>query len=250
VHRRTFARQSSSGAILLALSLGPAVARAGRPYVTDDAGVVGRATLQLESWGHLHPTHGEYFMSLAIGPSEELEASATGMVAFTEPEGTTHWSLAGPTLQLKLLGRAPDAGGTPGVAAAVGFVPLLGTGPLAPTDTSLFTYLALTESPFASDVLLFHLNAGVVGSPGERDHGPSWALAAGYGLLQELVVFVEVFSSDPLVEPTAGAGHTGLSYALSEFVAFDVTAGTKLWGESSTEAFATVGVKIVSAPLW
>src|SRR6185369_11771954 len=105
---------------LLLLLLG-ARAEAIRPFITDDARVVGRHRLQLESWVHASRVGLYHNLLPAFGPVEVLELTV-GVVhgaSFAE-DGSARYAVAGPLAQAKVLLHEGALNRAPGVAFAGG----------------------------------------------------------------------------------------------------------------------------------
>ncbi len=228
-------------------------ARAGRPLITDDAGVVGVRTAQVESWLHVDETVWEHWIMAAIGPAAPLELALGGVWGLAEDGEDRALGAGGPVAQAKFLAREPTPGGWPGAAVAAGARAPSGPEAFAPPGWSGYGYLALTSSPFEADRVVVHLNAGVSvldDDGAERQVGPTLGLASQFRLVGELQAVGEVFTADPHGDLAATAGQLGLVYGLSESFQIDATAGTGLSGDPRPGWWATIGIKLVSPPLW
>ncbi len=70
-----------------------------RPFITDDARVVGGHLAQLESWCRIDEASGQQWFMLAYGPSDHLELTAGGVLGYEVPEeGRYSFSYALPLL--------------------------------------------------------------------------------------------------------------------------------------------------------
>jgi hypothetical protein len=96
-----------------------------RPFITDDARVVGGRLAQLESWCRIDEASGQKWFMLAYGPSDHLELAAGGVLGYEVPEeGRYSFSYALPLLQAKYLFREYAPNRPPGVGVVVGtFLP-------------------------------------------------------------------------------------------------------------------------------
>lgn len=221
-----------------------------RPFVTDDARVVGDRLAQLETWlvGNRHEI--VHNVLGAVGPTNWLEVT-TGFAqggAYDSVEGG--YSITGPLFQLKVLAHEAKPGAWPGVAFAVGTVPPLGHGSFTPQGVGLFGYMAITES-LLNENLLLHANIGIATLNDETQ----WLSTAtsGFGFQARVTgglhAVAEIYHGDPY-DPLlrAGASQIGFRYIVDDSVQFDGTVGSTLSG--TLEQWWTVGVRVVSDPLW
>jgi len=135
-------------------------AHAIRPFVTDDARVVGDRLGQVESWLVLDRQESTHNTLFAIGPTNWLEITS----GFTHGGGyggaANDYGITGGILQAKALIRETKSNDWPGVAFAAGVVPPFGSGSVTPDAVGVFGYTALSQS-FFNDDLLLHVNLGV-----------------------------------------------------------------------------------------
>jgi hypothetical protein len=239
--------------LLLAAGLGlttftrPASTRAGRPLITDDAGVVGGGALQLETWLRLDERTLEHWLMLGWGPIAELELTLGG-VHGTAVASEAGYSATGPIAQAKALVREPTPAGFPGLALAAGVAPPFGFGDLAGDAATAYGYAAGTLSPFEADTLQFHANLGAVrtGFDGGGSTAPTWGGALVFEVSGPLTSFVEVVSGDPETAEHDGAVHTGVKLELGESAHLDATFGAGIWGAEPLPPFGTLGVRVAT----
>lgn len=252
-----------------ATALGAAVlvwcglAHAIRPFVTDDARVVGNKFAQLETWVLLDRLALEHNVLAALGPTDWLEVT-TGFVHGGVHRGDSRgYSISGPVLQAKALLLAAVDGGRPGLALAGGGLAPWGHGAFEAPGWGGFSYVALTESLFA-ERLLVHANLGLAvaeQSPSSGAGRLKRLLTLGVGVQGHLIAglhgVAEVYRGDPYDASTDfPAAQAGFRYLFSERVQADSTFGTTLTtvsgpgGEKRTERWGTLGVRLVSSELW
>ena len=240
--------------VLLILILAPLViqseAHAIRPFVTDDARVVGARLGQVESWLVLDRQESAHNTLFAIGPTNWLEITS----GFTHGGGyrgaESNYGVTGGILQVKALVRETKSNDWPGVAFAAGVVPPFGSGSPKPDGVGIFGYAALSQS-FFNDDLLFHANLGVTTIKEETQWKPT--LTAGFGyqakIIGKLNSVGEIYRGDPY-DPTmrAMASQVGFRYIFSPNFQLDGTAGSTL--ENNSQQWFSIGVRIVSPELW
>lgn len=223
-----------------------------RPFITDDARVVGGHAAQLETWTRLDATSIEHWMLVGFGPVGPLELTAGGVHGASYENESPHYGAAGPLLQAKLLLWGPRPNGLPGVAMAGGMVLPVGLGAFAPGGWDLFEYVAVTQSLLDRDRLLIHLNVGVFGStdPSRAGVVPTWGAGAQLRTIGELHGVAEVFSGDPYVGSNGVAVQGGFRYIVSHAVQVDGTIGSGVSGQPALPMWGTVGLRLASPALW
>lgn len=236
-------------ALLLA---GPA-AHAVRPFITDDARVVGADLAQLETWIRGDARSLQHWAIVAFGPWSPVELSIGAVHGAGYEDGPARYSIAGPLLQLKVLLLEPKPNRWPGVALSIGTTAPAGHGAFRAPAWERFAYLALTESLFDRERLLVHANLGmgmVDGTHGEASQiSYTWGVGAQLRLVAGLHLVAEVVSGDPYEPGAGGIGQAGLRYILNGRVQLDATFGGGLWGEEPMPMWGTAGVRFVSSPL-
>jgi hypothetical protein len=125
-----FLRQRATASLILTLVLlvAQSEANAIRPFVTDDARVVGARLGQVESWLVLDKQEIAHNTLFAIGPTNWLEITS----GFTHGGGyrgvPSNYGITGGIFQVKALVRDTKPNNGPGLAFAAGVVPPFGFG--------------------------------------------------------------------------------------------------------------------------
>lgn len=242
-----------------------------RPFVTDDARVVGDKLAQLETWILVDRLVLEHNALVAIGPTEWLELTVGLTHGGVHSGAERGYSITGPIVQAKALLVPARNNSWPGFALAAGVLPPLGHGAFTPPGWGGFVYLALTESLF-EEWLLLHANVGVAigdggASTSSLGFGGSSAgrvrtlVTAGFGLQARLVAglhgVAEVYYGDPY-DPRTNfpAIQSGFRYIFNDHVQIDGTFGSTLTavesagGHAQTEQSGTLGLRLVTPELW
>jgi len=231
-------------------------ASAVRPFITDDARVVGHGNAQLETWARYDKGTFQHWIVPAIGPVDWLEATI-GAVHGVALDPDRRYSLAAPLLQTKILFHEARPDSSPGVALILGtFLPFGFGGFESPPNA--FAYLAATQV-IGNDDLLIHANVGIAGArmdepatdtPQElakhdRIRG-SWGVATQIHLYRAANLALEVFSGDPYAEVSGGAAQGGLRFSVTPNMQIDASAGGGVWGGDARMPFwASTGLRIV-----
>ncbi|MDX2023597.1 MAG: hypothetical protein SF187_25390 [Deltaproteobacteria bacterium] len=258
----------------------PGVAHAIRPFVTDDARVVGKRLAQLETWLLVDRLAYEHNALAAYGPTDWLELTAGFVHGANHTGAVRGYSISGPILQAKALIIAAQDNGWPGLAVAAGTLAPAGTGSLKAPGWGGFVYAAATESLW-NEAVLIHVNLGFAaadngsnasGSGGDQGSASPGGLSASGGnrastlttsgigvqthLFAGLHSATEVFYGDPFDPRTDyPAMQLGLRYIFNDNVQMDGTFGSTLVtvpGASQNERFerwASVGIRLVSPKL-
>lgn len=240
-----------------------------RPFVTDDARVVGERLGQIETWILIDRSALAHNALFALGPTPWLEVTA-GLTQGPVYGGSERgYSITGPIVQGKALFFEPKDGGRPGLALAGGILPPLGRGGFTPPGWSSFVFLASTAS-FFREGLLVHANLGT--AVGEGPAAPTFSggstssnrtvlVTAGVGfqarVLGGLHAVAEVYHGDPYdAQSEYWATQAGFRHIISDDIQIDGTFGTTLQriapeGESPHYGqWATLGLRLVSPELW
>lgn len=241
-----------------------------RPFVTDDARVVGYKLAQLETWVLFDRQVFEHNVLPAVGPTDWLELTLGGVHGAVHSGTQRGYSVMGPVFQGKVLVLPAFDTSWPGFAFAAGFLPAMGYGPFVPSGSSGFGYVACTESLFKEDLLL-HVNLGLAfgetaessetASVGEQRDTKRMLATFGFGLQARIVAGLhamgEVYYGDPY-DPTFAvvATQIGSRYVFSKHVQVDGTFGSTLGkfadveGHAQTERWGTLGLRVVTSELW
>lgn len=239
MHRHFF-----SAVLLVAVVSVSTRAWAIRPFITDDARVVGERLVQLETWVQVDKRSLAHWILPAFGPTRWLELSAGGLHGTA---GTPRqYSLSGPLLQGKALLLQTHDGGAPGLALALGTLLTNGTGPFSENPSSGFGYLASTAS-FRDEAILIHVNAGL--SYGDETFIATGGIGSQVRTLGGLHLVAELVRGDAYSRATDGAVQGGGRFIVSDSVQVDATVGTGIWGDNQRPTWATVGLRLVSGRL-
>jgi hypothetical protein len=218
---------------------------AGRPFITDDAGVVGERTFQLETWLREDRDSALHHAVVAYGVVPPLELSVAGAHGTLLDGPPLQYGLAGPTLQAKLLLFEPRPEGWFGVALATGGTTATGTGDLEPSSGTAYGYSAFTWLPDAEERFDLHVNVGSVVLDVEEDPtvAVTWGVDVDVAVVGPLHVFTELVSGLPETSEPDAVLHAGMKCELSDDFHVDGTFGTRAWGEESLPTFGTLGVR-------
>ncbi len=225
-----------------------------RPFITDDARVVGKGHLQLESYWRRDRVSLQQWILPAIGPTDWLELTVGGVHGINGLglRSDKRYALGGPVAQGKFLLREAIPNKPPGFALAAGALPPLGTGGYEAPGWSAFSYLAMTQAFIKEDDLLFHANVGVsaISAPGFAPAKLTWGLGMQAETVYNFHLIGEIFSGDPYSAGAGAAYQVGFRIIFNDHLQLDGTYGAGFGGDTPLAPFFSSGVRIVSHPLW
>ncbi len=225
----------------------PAVAV--RPFVTDDARVVGYHVGQVESSVKADKNVVANLNLFAFGPTENLELTMGWVDGYQHGRGEPRvFSVQGPLMQAKYLFFAAKPNATPGLAVAVGGFPAWGSHTFKPDTAREFLYIAMTESLGDQDRVLIHGNLGFTTTNPRAV--ATWGIGTQVRVMGGWNAIFEVFQNDPYAGDIGGAFQTGFRYIFNDNLQLDMTGGTGLWGEPRPPAYYGMGIRIVTDRLW
>lgn len=210
---------------------------AGRPLITDDSGVIGDDTVQLESWVFVDERSFQHWIVPTLGIGKYLEVSASG-VHGTSLEGSEkkRYATSGPIMQAK--GALPQS-----FAIAGGFLPPYGSGSFKTNAWDYFFYLAHTNN-FNNSKILLHLNLGFQTKRQEsREEVLLWGTALEFKVHPKSYVFVESSNGEVYAFIPGIALQTGFRYDLTSRLQVDGTIGRGVTGDPLLPIWGTLGVR-------
>ncbi len=239
----------SAMACLMACLVFSGPAFAVRPFVTDDARVVGYHLMQLETSVRYDKDEFTNLNLVAFGPTENSEVTLGFSHGFPlEMESNRSYSIVGPLMQFKYLFWDAKPNAYPGMAVAVGALPPWGKGDFKQQTWSEFVYLAFTESLFDKEAVLVHANIGV--STTNPAAVGTWGLGTQIRLIGGLHGVLEMFYNDPYAGKTGGAYQAGFRQIVTDNLQIDMTIGGGFFGSEQMPTFFGMGLRIVSDRLW
>jgi hypothetical protein len=240
--------------LLVVVTATPALAI--RPFITDDARVVGNHLVQLESWVQLEDGVLQNWVLPALGPTDWLEFTVGfvhgpvhyhhGDLDGPQPSG---WGIGGPLVQAKVLLRPVEAWQPPGVAAVLGSLLPFGNGGFR-SPPGFFIYAALTQNLGERERVLIHLNLGMSTlMEGQGSAGLLAGLGTQIRLFAGLHLILETVYGDAYTNIDAFALQGGFRYIINDHIQLDASTGIGVAGEPRPFWF-TAGLRLVSWELW
>ncbi|MEI6155069.1 MAG: hypothetical protein WCQ90_13390 [Deltaproteobacteria bacterium] len=220
-----------------------------RPFVTDDARVVGEHQGQVETSVRYTKDSFTNLNLAAIGPTARSEVTLGFVDGFPlDTDSNRSFSVTGPLMQFKYLFWEAKPNGYPGMAMAVGATPPWGKGDFRQEQWSGFAYAAWTESLFDKERVLIHASLGI--STSSEVTVGTWGLGTQIRMIGGLHAVMEVFCNDPYAGKIGGAYQAGFRHIISDHIQIDFTGGSGLFGSNQINSFVGMGVRFVSDKLW
>ena len=225
-----------------------------RPFITDDARVVGHRLAQLEAWVRIDKEAGQKWLLAAYGPTPKLELTIGGVggyeVVRPEPESAAERQAAYalPLLQGKYLFRPYRPGHGPGVATVVGTFLPVGRGFFRPPGYGVFTFTNVTQCFGKREDLLLHVNGGAnyLHADLDRPLVLTWGLGTQVRTYKGFHLVAEVFSGDPYIPGTGTAWQAGFRHFFSDLVQVDMTVGQGIAGAVIMPFWGSAGIRLVT----
>ncbi len=220
-----------------------------RPFITDDARVVGKYLAQWESWLRFEKHSGQQWHMAAYGPSDKWELTLGAVMGYANVNAEKNeFSYALPLLQAKYLVKEYGYKKGPGIAFVGGTFLPMGRGSFVPQTYGAFSFVNFTQCFGKNEDVLIHANAGISYL---FTSNKNWVNTLGLGTqirtYKGLHVLGEVFSGDPYIPGAGLAYQAGVRHFVSDYLQFDATFGKGISGIEKLPFWSSVGVRVVSS---
>ncbi len=220
-----------------------------RPFITDDARVVGERLAQLETWVRFDKEAGQHWILGAYGPTKKLELTAGGVYGYqVEHDSKKTLSYALPLLQAKILFKEYLPSKAPGFGMVAGTFLPAGQGTFKPAGYGTFGFLTVSQSFGEGDKLLFHGNFGgnYLHIDGSNNLISTWGLGTQIKAYKGMHLVGEIFSGDPYIPGTGTSWQAGYRYFFSELFQIDMTVGNGIAGDVIMPFWFSAGARLVT----
>jgi hypothetical protein len=220
-----------------------------RPFITDDARVVGERLAQLETWVRFDKEAGQHWILGAYGPNKKLELTAGGVYGYqVDHDSKTTFSYALPLLQAKILFKEYKPNKAPGFGIALGTFLPVGQGSFKPAGYGSFGFLTVSQCFGEGEKFLFHANLGgnYLHVDGSNNLIATWGLGTQIKAYKGMHLVGEIFSGDPYIPGTGTSWQAGYRYFFSDLLQVDMTIGNGIAGDVIMPFWFTAGVRIVT----
>ncbi len=220
-----------------------------RPFITDDARVVGERLAQIETWVRFDKETGQHWILGAYGPNKKLELTAGGVYGYqVDHNSKKTFSYALPLLQAKYLFKEYKPNKAPGFGMVLGTFLPVGKGSFKPAGYGTFGYLTVSQSFGEGDKFLFHGNLGgnYLHVDGSNNLISTWGLGTQIKAYKGMHLIGELFSGDPYIPGTGTSWQAGYRYFFSDLVQIDMTVGDGIAGDVIMPFWFSAGARIVT----
>jgi hypothetical protein len=220
-----------------------------RPFITDDAALIGFRRVELASWTFMNKTGTEFWHSANMGLSNRFELTVAGFWGYSRPEvkNRREFSFTAPLFQGKFLFRDYEPNGLPGLTLAAGSDLPFGKGAFVPNGHNAFGFISLTQCFGNDEEFLIHTNIGGTYLREDRiNHtGLTWGLGTQIKVYKGLHGVAEIVSGDPYIHDAGFVCQFGARHFINDNLQFDVAFG-KGWGsENSMPYWISGGLRYV-----
>lgn len=221
-----------------------------RPFITDDARVVGGRLAQLETWYRQDRETIQQWFLTAYGLNDWVELTIGGVAGFSL-FATEHvqrgFSYGFPLVQAKFLFRGYQANSWPGVSLAIGSFLPYGRGLLQPPGYGTFGFLIVSQSLGENDAVLIHGNLGLnyLQFDDQDQFINTWGIGTQIRTIDGFHFVAELFSGDPYVPGSGVSYQVGFRHFFSDDLQLDGTVGDGIGGTTKLPFWFSAGVRIV-----
>jgi hypothetical protein len=220
-----------------------------RPFITDDARVVGERLAQLETWVRFDKEAGQHWILGAYGPNKKLELTAGGVYGYqVDHDSKKTFSYALPLLQAKILFKEYKPNKAPGFGMVLGTFLPVGQGSFKPAGYGTFGYLTVSQCFGEGEKFLLHANLGgnYLHVDGSNNLIATWGLGTQIKAYKGMHLVGEIFSGDPYIPGTGTSWQAGYRYFFSDLLQVDMTVGNGIAGVVIMPFWFSAGVRIVT----
>ena len=219
-----------------------------RPFITDDAAVVGERLLQLETWLIFDKFSGQHWMMWAYGPHKQLEMAVGAVFGYEQSQPKyTKFSYAMPLLEMKYLFGEYKHNKPPGIASVTGTFLPTGKGEFVAPGYGAYSFMAITQCFGKDENILIHGNIGLnyLYINKENQFVLFWGLGTQIKIHKDLHFVGEFISGDPYVSETGVAYQTGFRYFINDHIQIDAEVGQGLTGQDKMPFWCGLGLRLV-----
>ena len=224
-----------------------------RPFITDDAALIGKRRFELANWGYYSRNGLELWHSVNNGLFDCCELTVAGVWGFDNEKMFTGTF---PLLQAKFLFRDYEPNGIPGITCAVGSNIPIGKGTFVASGHGVFAFTSITQCIGIDEQLLLHLQLGgtflhnndideKTGKKIGNQTGFVWGLGAQTKIYKGLHLVSELVQGDPYDAQAPMMYQLGIRQFVSDKLQFDFAFGGAFKDTGRSNLWVTAGVRYV-----
>ena len=212
-----------------------------RPFVTDDATLMGRKRMEFANWVLINKNSGQLWHSLNYGFNDWAELTVAGYWGYDKSgdDKRTKMSFTAPLLQGKFLIRDYDPNRFPGITIAVGSDLPWGKGAFVSGGYGAFAFVSLTQCIGKDENVLIHAQLGGTYLYENKEHhaGLNWGIGTQFKIYKGFHGIGEFISGDPYVH-NAGIGYQlGIRQFINDNLQIDFAVGNGIGGGNNRMPF-------------
>jgi hypothetical protein len=241
--------------LILAVAILFAIPRAWaiRPFITDDATLIGFKRAELASWFYGSKARTEFWHSANIGLTNWAELTVAGFWGRSKYEFLSEkfkeYSYTLPLLQAKFLLRDYTPNGLPGVTVAVGSDMPWGNGAYVPEGYNAFAFSSLTQCFGHDENVLIHAQIGTTYLRNRESRENFSGLVYGFGAQVKAYkgfhLIGEVVNGDPYEHGVGSMYQLGIRQFVNDDLQFDLAFGGGISGDTIASSWFTCGIRYV-----
>jgi len=229
-----------------------------RPFITDDATLIGRKRIEFANWAYVYPKDKwgwELWHSVNIGATDWFEINVLmcwgqGLEIDAANKIVKKWSYTLPLLQAKFLIRDYEPNRWPGVTIAVGSDLPWGKGPYVARGYGAFAFVSATQCIGKEENVLIHTQVGGAWETymenNERKHKGGFVLGLGtqVKIYKGFHGIAEIVRGDPYSQNVGPMFQVGIRQFISDKLQVDCAFGSGI-GKNSANYMITAGIRYV-----
>jgi len=220
-----------------------------RPFITDDATLIGLRRAELASWTFISGKTMEFWHNYTMNLTNRFEIQVSGFWGFHRLENDDYRKLSytAPLIQGKFLFRDYVPNGLPGVTIAAGSDLPFGKGAFVSGGYGAFSFLSITQCIGNDEEALFHANIGgtYLRQEAKNHTGLTWGVGMQIKAYKGLHGVAEIVSGDPYMHGAGSAYQLGIRYFFNDALQVDLAFGKGLGGENRMSSWMTCGIRYI-----
>ena len=234
-------------AALTMLAVNPA--RAVRPFITDDASLIGYKRIEIANWMYISDMGSEFWHSANLGLTNWSELTVAGFWGFGKDDDGKKFSYTVPLLQAKFLLRDYEPNSLPGVTFAIGSDLPWGKGAYIADGYGSFGFASATQCFGEDENVLIHAQAGGAFIKDKEDKKFKGGLVFGLGTQVKIYKgfhgIAEIVNGDPYIQNAGAQFQMGVRQFVSDKLQVDCAYGSGIGGDSRMSSWITAGIRYV-----
>jgi len=233
--------------VLTIFSVDPAWAV--RPFITDDASVIGYKRVEIANWMYVSDAGSEFWHSANIGLTDWCELTVAGFWGFSKDNNGKEFSYTVPLLQSKFLIRDYEPNSLPGLTVAVGGDLPWGKGAYVADGYGTFGFASATQCIGEDENVLIHGQVGGAFIKNQKNKEFKGGLVFGLGTQVKVYkgfhLIGEIVNGDPYIQNAGSQYQLGIRQFVSDKLQFDCAYGGGIGGEARASSWITAGIRYV-----